>query len=89
MEINICDRCKGEGHYQEDIGTHHSDYITVNCEKCNCTGKVIKYKPSYPSIVIPYTDDYSIRENIASNLRKFHNDYIDFVIKIENDKNRR
>ena len=40
-EIIICDYCGGTGYVRYDIGTHHSEYETAVCTKCNGSGRLI------------------------------------------------
>lgn len=38
--IVICDKCKGYGYVEFDIGTHKSEYKTKVCSKCKDSGRL-------------------------------------------------
>ena len=39
-KIEICDRCNGFGLVTFEIGSHHSEYATGKCKKCNGSGRL-------------------------------------------------
>ncbi len=52
-EIEICERCKGFGLVEFDVGTHNSEYETEECGACKGSGRItvdttIKRKPFVP-----------------------------------------
>lgn len=41
-DIIICDRCKGHGELQFDVGKHKSEYKYKTCDECGGSGRLIK-----------------------------------------------